>query len=205
MRITDAIFVAAAISGIIASLLAWGFASDIQRHQFLSMCWLRACDSPDAAGPVERGSAPPASAAAPTSPAAEPAPVTPTADSSSPPVPPIVDGSHWTHNGSLMYLRIDGSSRRIYYLQPRPGMIDAGARPDSLLFDGTDDNGHWSGSARIFSKRCEKQYPYLVEGGPRDNNAIVELTGHAPRIGPDCEVTGYGGANDDLIFAASRP
>ena len=42
----------------------------------------------------------------------------------------------WDHNGSVMYLVVNGSSREIYYQKPRPGMLDAGARPGSVLFRG---------------------------------------------------------------------
>jgi hypothetical protein len=33
----------------------------------------------------------------------------------------------WDHNGSIMYLVANGSSREFYYQKPRPGMLDAGA------------------------------------------------------------------------------
>jgi hypothetical protein len=48
----------------------------------------------------------------------------------------------WNHNGSEMYLVANGSSREVYYQKPRQGMLDAGARPGSLLFRGevTTDN-----------------------------------------------------------------
>ena len=169
-RVFNAILLVAAVAGIAATVFTWGFASDEQRHQLLSLCWIRSCN-PEAAASRQDA---------------------------------LVDNSHWSHNGSVMYLRTAGSARRIYYLQPRPGMLDAGAAPDSLLFDGTDDNGHWSGSARVFNKRCGRQYPYLVEGGPRAGNTIIELTGRAPRVGADCAITGYGGSNDDLIFSVIR-
>ena len=184
----NTIILAAAIAGILGSIFAWGFATDAQRSQFMSLCWIHSCDL-DAQSDV-----------------ATPAPTAdaPNAVPSFAQLDPIADNSHWSHNGSVMYLRIAGPSRRIYYLQPRRGMLDAGAQPDSLLFDGTDSNGRWSGSARVFNKRCGRQYPYLVEGGPRDGNAIIELVGHAPRVGQDCEVAGYGGSNDDLIFALVR-
>src|SRR5215469_8352998 len=42
----------------------------------------------------------------------------------------------WDHNGSVMYLVANGSSRDVYYQRPRQGMLDAGARPGSLLFRG---------------------------------------------------------------------
>ena len=48
----------------------------------------------------------------------------------------------WDHNGSVMYLVANGASREVYYQKPRQGMLDAGARPGSLLFRGevTTDN-----------------------------------------------------------------
>jgi hypothetical protein len=111
------------------------------------------------------------------------------------------DGSRWSHNGSVMYLRIDGSSRRIYYLTPRAGMVAAGARQDSLLFDGNEHSGQWTGSAYVFSGRCKQKYPYTVTGGMRDGT-IIELAGYAPHITADCTVDRYGTSNDVLIFTA---
>ena len=40
----------------------------------------------------------------------------------------------WDHNGSVMYLVANGASREFHYQKPRPGMLDAGVRPGSLLF-----------------------------------------------------------------------
>ena len=37
----------------------------------------------------------------------------------------------WDHNGSVMYLVENGASREFYYQKPRPGMLEAGAHPDS--------------------------------------------------------------------------
>jgi hypothetical protein len=113
-----------------------------------------------------------------------------------------LDGSRWSHNGSVMYLRAQGSTRRIYYLTPRPGMLEAGARRDSLLFDGNTHGGHWSGSAYVFSGRCKQKYPYLVDGRIRDDGTVIQLVGRAPHIADDCTVDRYGTSNDVLIFSA---
>ena len=56
----------------------------------------------------------------------------------------------WDHNGSVMYLVENGSSREFHYQKPRPGMLEAGVRPGSLLFRGQVDNGQYSGTAFIF-------------------------------------------------------
>jgi hypothetical protein len=53
----------------------------------------------------------------------------------------------WNHNGSVMYLVANGSSREFYYQKPRSGMLDAGARPGSLLFRGQLNNGQYLGPA----------------------------------------------------------
>jgi hypothetical protein len=61
--------------------------------------------------------------------------------------------SLWTHNGSIMYLVADGQKRRFYYREPRSAMLEAGARPDSLLFEGNSDGSRYHGTAFVFS-RC---------------------------------------------------
>src|SRR5262249_55700929 len=57
----------------------------------------------------------------------------------------------WDHNGSVMYLVANGPSREFYYQKPRPGMLDAGARPDSLLFRGQVNDGLFLGTAYVFN------------------------------------------------------
>jgi hypothetical protein len=53
-----------------------------------------------------------------------------------PPSAPTAKRSYWSHNGSVVYLQADGSSRKFFYHQPRDGMLHAGATPGSLLFEG---------------------------------------------------------------------
>ena len=36
----------------------------------------------------------------------------------------------WDHNGSVMYLVANGSSREFYYQKPRSGMLEARAHPE---------------------------------------------------------------------------
>jgi hypothetical protein len=64
----------------------------------------------------------------------------------------------WDHNGSVMSLVANGSSREFYYQKPRPGMLDAGARPGSLLFHGRVNGGQYSGTA-YFLIRIAGQSP----------------------------------------------
>jgi hypothetical protein len=95
----------------------------------------------------------------------------------------------WDHNGSVMYLVTNGSSREVYYQKPRPGMLDAGARPDSLLFRGEVNNGQYLGTAYIFSPHCG-QIPFQVKGAILNDDERIVLTGQAPRVGRDCHPYG---------------
>jgi len=86
------------------------------------------------------------------------------------------DPTIWDHNGSVMYLVENGSSREFHYQQPRPGMLEAGARPGSLLFRGQVDNGQYFGTAYIFNRHCG-QIPFQVKGPVLDDNERITLTG----------------------------
>jgi len=93
----------------------------------------------------------------------------------------------WDHNGSVMCLVANGSSREIYYQKPRSGMLEAGARPGSLLFRGEVNNGQYLGTAYIFNPHCEP-IPYEVKGAILNDDERIVLTGQAPRVGRDCAV-----------------
>jgi hypothetical protein len=108
----------------------------------------------------------------------------------------------WNHNGSIMYLVANGSSREFYYQKPRPGMLDAGARPGSLLFRGEFNDGQYSGTAYIFNPRCGP-IPFQVKGPILDNDERISLTGEAPRIGQNCSA--YGSYTSNLEFRRLKP
>jgi hypothetical protein len=82
----------------------------------------------------------------------------------------------WDHNGSLVYLVENDASREFHYQKPRLGMLEAGARPGSLLFRGQVDNGQYSGTAYIFNPHCG-QIPFQVKGSVLDNDERIMLTG----------------------------
>jgi len=103
----------------------------------------------------------------------------------------------WDHNGSVMYLVANGSSREIYYQKPRSGMLEAGARPGSLLFRGEVNNGQYLGTAYIFNSHCGP-IPYEVKGSILNDDERIVLTGQAPRVGRDCRA--YGSSTSDLEF-----
>jgi hypothetical protein len=96
----------------------------------------------------------------------------------------------WYHNGSTVYLAADGSSRVFYYANPRPGMLEYGARPGSVLFEGHSTEGHYDGIAYVFRGHCG-QFPYYVSGPILDNYRRVILYGLAPRVDAYCHIHGY--------------
>jgi hypothetical protein len=105
--------------------------------------------------------------------------------------------SLWDHNGSMMYLVANDTSREFYYQKPRPGMLEAGAHPDDLLFKGQINDGQMSGIAYIFNAQCG-QVSFHVKGPVLDNGGRIVLTGQAPRVGRNCQ--SYGEYTTTLEF-----
>ena len=108
----------------------------------------------------------------------------------------------WDHNGSVMYLVENGSSREFHYQKPRPGMLEAGARPGSLLFRGQVDNGQYSGTAYLFNPHCGA-IPYQVKGPVLGNDEGIMLTGQVPQVGRNCRT--YGSYTSNLEFRRLKP
>jgi len=102
---------------------------------------------------------------------------------------PPAERTFWDHNGSTMYLVANGSSRELHYQKPRPGMLEAGAHPDDVLFKGELSDGQLSGTAYIFNAQCG-QAPFHVRGSVLDNGGKIVLTGLGPRIGRNCQSNG---------------
>src|SRR6516225_3321495 len=100
-----------------------------------------------------------------------------------PPAPSV-----WDHNGSTMTLVEDGATREFHYQNPRPGMVQVGAHPGTLLFRGRIDNGQLSGTAYIFNPRCGP-IPFLVRGSAAGDGGRIVLTGEAPLVGRKCRVS----------------
>jgi hypothetical protein len=98
---------------------------------------------------------------------------------------PSSERTTWDHNGSVMYLIANGSSRELFYEKPRPGMVEAGAKTGSLLFRGEVSNGQYIGTTYMFNLQCG-QVPFQVKGGILDDGKRIVLTGLAPRIGRNC-------------------
>jgi hypothetical protein len=105
------------------------------------------------------------------------------------PTATTAERTFWDHNGSVMYLVANDLSREFYYQKPRPGMMEAGAHPDSLLFRGQINEGHLSGTAYLFNAHCG-QVPFAVKGPILDNGEKIVLTGQVPRVGRNCQASG---------------
>jgi hypothetical protein len=101
----------------------------------------------------------------------------------------------YMHNNSLMEMQECDNSISISYIRPRPGMAKQGARDGSLLFDGRENNGTVTGTARLFSARCGV-ITYSVTGYWQGDNLILD--GSAPIRGNGCRITRH--RNDHLVF-----
>ncbi len=101
-----------------------------------------------------------------------------------------------------MYLVANRSFREIFYQKPRPGMLQAGARPGSLLFRGEINNGQYLGTAYIFNLHCGP-IPFEVKGPILDDEQRIVLTGQAPRVGQNCRP--YESYTSNLEFKRLKP
>lgn len=92
-----------------------------------------------------------------------------------------------SHNGSGMRLDVVGDRVTIRYVQPRPGLAEAGVYPGAVLFQGTFQGDVIVGQAVAFKGRCQPA-PYNV-GGRIEGGRFV-LVGLGPhRVG--CAVKDY--------------
>jgi hypothetical protein len=97
--------------------------------------------------------------------------------------------SIWLHNGSKIRWVSNGTSRRAYYAEPRPGLDKIGIHPGQLLFEGDRRGNIVTGRAYTFKPGC----PPL--GFPVSANLLsettVDLRGIAPRRDLGCDVTSF--------------
>lgn len=107
--------------------------------------------------------------------------------------------SCWDHNGSIMRLKANGSSRAFYYEHPKPDLAPAGVRRGTLLFDGRISGNRYEGTARVYSKYCPADpLEYWVEGSVTNNQTRVTVTG-TREVYDKCDGTGRF-TTDRLVF-----
>jgi hypothetical protein len=99
--------------------------------------------------------------------------------------------SCWTHNGSLMRLEAAGNNRTFTYEVPSPGIWSAGIEAGTELFTGDTNGLFYTGTARVFTPRGEREYP--VSGPVSRNQRQVVLHGN----------TGVASL-DSLVFTYAR-
>lgn len=111
--------------------------------------------------------------------------------------------SCWLHNGSLMRLTAQGNERYFYYETPREGLRNAGVQRGTLLFNGTNSGGHYSGLARVFSSSCPgNPLEYWVEGPVAANQTQIRMMG-TRESSQNCASTGNV-VVDELVFTYSH-
>lgn len=107
--------------------------------------------------------------------------------------------SCWWHNGSLMRLQAYGNERYFYYEEPRQALWNSGVRRGTLLFNGTNNGGWYSGLSRVFSSSCPGQpLEYWVEGPVGNGQTKVTMHGTRER-NRNCYGTGQM-TTDTLVF-----
>jgi len=106
-------------------------------------------------------------------------------------------GPQWSHNGSVMRLEANGSSRRFVYATPRPGLVAAGARSGDAVFEGRREGRTYRGTAYIYTKTCGR-VGYPVAGNVASDERSVTMEGQAPVHGTDCKIAAY--RRDRLVF-----
>ncbi len=105
--------------------------------------------------------------------------------------------SLWEHNGSVMRLRADGTSRSFEYVVPRAGLREVGVVAGAVLFEGSKTGDQYSGIAYLFSKSCGR-IGYPVKGPASKDQRKIKLSGRAPKRNSKCKTAGH--RDDVLVF-----
>ena len=97
-----------------------------------------------------------------------------------------------------MYLvASSGEERKFFYETPRPGMVEVGVKPGTLLFVGKRVGMTYAGLAYRFWRAC-RQEGYRVRGSVSADERHVTMRGRAPIKNANCDIVGYD--NDVLQF-----
>jgi hypothetical protein len=110
-----------------------------------------------------------------------------------------------THNGSLMEVILGpGGRMSIVYVEPRPGLLEIGIVPGTLLIAGRWRGPIFSADARVFDPQCGAVL-YRVEGSA-DPAGVLILEGPAPVVwAGSCVIAEYIWThNSRLVFVPVR-
>jgi hypothetical protein len=110
-------------------------------------------------------------------------------------------GRYW-HNGSEMQVTQHDSTIIITYIMPRLGLP---VLPGTVLFDGKEEGGNITGSARLYSATCDT-LTYPVRGDGPVWRELFTLSGSVPIRGKNCSIVGYSrsGDNANLLFSTAE-
>jgi hypothetical protein len=106
-------------------------------------------------------------------------------------------GSYWKHGGSIMRLEAKGLSRKFLFYKPSDAELQAGAKAESLLFDGQISGKGYTGTAFLYSDKCGRS-AFQVSGQIENNNGRVILSGRSPQVDSDCREIGK--SEQELVF-----
>jgi hypothetical protein len=106
--------------------------------------------------------------------------------------------SYWSHNGSVLGLRVEGNNRAFAFVEPRDGLP---VKPGTVLFSGISDGSAYKGKARRFSAAGEP-IEYEVEGPIQNNFSRVTL--HSQNVERDANGSIKKGFDEILVFDLIR-
>jgi hypothetical protein len=112
----------------------------------------------------------------------------------------ISASSLWDHNGSVMKLIANASSRKFVYVNPRPVLSAVGIQSGSLLFEGSKIGDSYSGTAYVYSKNCGR-VGFEVSGPVATDQRSVTMYGKAPLRSANCQSGGF--RDEKLVFVFS--
>ncbi|CAK0744170.1 exported hypothetical protein [uncultured Gammaproteobacteria bacterium] len=97
-------------------------------------------------------------------------------------------GQLWSYGDSKFTVEIDPDGQvRVFFYQPRSGLVEEGVVKGTLLFDGKTDGGKISGQSRLFRKDCG-MIAFRVSGTYNSEKGKISLTGRMPRRDDQCAV-----------------
>ena len=109
----------------------------------------------------------------------------------------LPDKSLWDHNGSVVYLVANGTTRKFFYEQPRAALLSIGITQGRLLFTGRRNGDQYVGVAYKFSAKCRTRQ-YAVSGPVSADQRQVTLHGTVTRLNSRCQQEGS--EEDTLVF-----
>src|SRR5262249_14501110 len=106
-------------------------------------------------------------------------------------------GSYWKHGSSIMRLETMGLSRKFFYYKPSDAELQAGAKAESLRFEGQISGRGYTGTAFLYSDKCGRS-AFQVSGQIENNDGRVILSGRSPQVDGNCQEIGI--SDQKLVF-----